>query len=82
MKTSLSLRSEWESYRRQVIPADAPMIQLVEMRRAFYAGSAAAFGILCQISRGDLSEAEEGARLDSLGCELEAFGQALKDGKA
>jgi len=31
----------WTSYRRDVVPADAPPVQLIECRRAFYAGAAA-----------------------------------------
>jgi len=34
-----SVKGEWEDYRRNVIPADAPEVQLVECRRAFYAGA-------------------------------------------
>jgi hypothetical protein len=29
----------WNSYRREVIPSDAPAIQIEECRRAFYAGA-------------------------------------------
>jgi len=34
----MSVKMEWEDYRKSVIPADAPEVQLVECRRAFYAG--------------------------------------------
>ncbi|MES2341684.1 MAG: hypothetical protein V4597_08400 [Pseudomonadota bacterium] len=31
----------WDEYRRRVVPLDAPAMQVVETRRAFYAGAAA-----------------------------------------
>jgi hypothetical protein len=36
---AVSVRKEWESYRRSVLPATAPEIQITECRRAFYAGA-------------------------------------------
>lgn len=33
----------WESYRRAVVPRDAPDVQIQETRRAFYAGCQAFF---------------------------------------
>lgn len=38
--TAPSLESVWQSYRADVIPADAGPIQVEECRRAFYAGAA------------------------------------------
>lgn len=38
MKRQLVLEL-WNSYRREVIPAEAPDVQVIECRRAFYAGA-------------------------------------------
>jgi hypothetical protein len=39
----------WNSFRREVIPSDAPAIQFEECRRAFYAGAFHLFFALQQI---------------------------------
>lgn len=52
MPRRLRMQEEFESYRREVIPVNAPMAQIVECRRAFYAG-AQAFRALCCRSPND-----------------------------
>lgn len=46
MPRRLYIAEQFDSYRREVIPANAPMVQVEECRRAFYAGTAALIGIL------------------------------------
>lgn len=37
------IRNKWLSYRAEVVPLNAPQIQVDECRRAFYAGATALF---------------------------------------
>lgn len=46
----------WESYRREVLPADAPDIQVQECRRAFYAGAKAVVAIVTEIGDDSVTE--------------------------
>jgi hypothetical protein len=41
IKPSMLIKHEWESYRKEVVPANAGVEQLQETRRAFYAGAQA-----------------------------------------
>jgi hypothetical protein len=41
MPSRFHIQEEFDSYRKAVIPADAPLVQVVECRRAFYAGAQA-----------------------------------------
>lgn len=38
-----TILSDWQSFEREVVPVNAPVIQREECRRAFYAGAAACF---------------------------------------
>jgi hypothetical protein len=40
------LEAQWMSYRNAVLPQHASLIQLTELRRAFYAGSWAFYSLL------------------------------------
>jgi hypothetical protein len=35
---AMTIRQEWEIFKAQVLPADAPEFQVEECRRAFYSG--------------------------------------------
>jgi len=41
-----TIRAMWQEYRRAVIPADAPPVQIVECRRAFYGGL---WALMCRL---------------------------------
>jgi hypothetical protein len=66
-----TVRKEWESYRREVLPATASAIQIQESRRAFYAGAEM---LMCAILRG----------LDptALDAELREFATDVQQGRA
>ncbi len=36
----MSIKDNWRTYRTNVLPKDAPMIQVIECRNSFYAGYA------------------------------------------
>ncbi len=40
-----TIQSKWESFRKDVIPEDASVIQVEEMKKAFYAGAASILGL-------------------------------------
>jgi hypothetical protein len=44
-----TVRAMWESYRAGVMPSNAPPVQVIECRRAYYAG---AQGLMAQILNG------------------------------
>lgn len=52
-----TLQAMWQSYADQVLPRDAPTIQRVECRRAFYAGAQAFLGLMT----GPVADASEDA---------------------
>jgi hypothetical protein len=41
MKTMQTILEAWTTYKNEVIPADAPAVQVIETRRGFYAGAIA-----------------------------------------
>lgn len=78
-----TLADEWAEFSRAVMPKDAPEMQRVEMRRAWYAGAAAMFGLMT----GGLDADHEPTDLDvayveSLAQEIEAFSREIARGKA
>jgi len=70
------LKLLWETYYVDVMPADAPPVQVQECRRAFYGGAQALFMVL-GAERGDVEESDA-----ALGKELEDFAKAVLAGKA
>jgi hypothetical protein len=77
------LGSEWLGYRESVIPKDAPRVQVVESRRAFYAG---AHSLLCLLARllgpGAAPTQADLALMDQIKAELDAFNASVADGGA
>lgn len=77
------INDEWDSYRRQVIPATAPAVQLQESKRAFYAGAQTLFHALVKIM--DPSSEEPTERdmrvMDSIDRELREFSASVTAGR-
>jgi hypothetical protein len=73
---------QWRSYAEQIVPADAPKVQMQETRRAFYAGAQALFGVCFEIGGDDVSEDEGLRSLESVREELNRFVDAVKHGRA
>jgi hypothetical protein len=44
----MTIDVEWRNYRNRVIPKSAPEIQILESRRAFYAGASAMLAAVVQ----------------------------------
>jgi hypothetical protein len=73
-----SIKSEWETYRQEAIPFDAPSIQIQECRRAFYAGVSSLFTILME----DLSDEDSYMKVESVHVELREFISDMLKGNA
>lgn len=72
------LHTLWADFEAKVIPADAAEYQRQEMRRAFYAGAAGAFGICTGTA--DKSEDEALVTMKELQTDLEHFRKRIGDG--
>lgn len=76
-----TLAKAWDTFCEEIMPSDAPTIQYVEMRRAFYAGAAALAKITNRIGGPDVSEEEAMSILNGVHRELGQFGIDLQNGK-
>lgn len=82
VRERLDLDDMWKEF-RQVIPADAPPRQVVEMKRAFYSGAVGLWDAVF----GSLDADKEPTKLDEahlahcLG-QIEKFRQDLEEGRA
>jgi len=72
----------WEDYQRKLIPADAPLVQIQETRRAFYAGARGLLRAIEDIlSPGHDPTNADVNMLQSVYLELEAFAKSVEAGK-
>lgn len=72
-----TVRAMWQGYRRAVIPADAPPVQIIECRRAFYGGAWALLTRLAANAEANMPDADAVAYLKQLTEEQERFKQAV-----
>lgn len=75
----MSIREVWQSYLREVLPADASPIQIQECRRAFYAGARAMWAIF---ETAPDEEPAVDAMLEALDREMTVFARTVADGGA
>lgn len=77
------IETAWLSYRAVVIPAAAPSVQVIESRRAFYAGAQALLGLLLN-QLGPESEPTEAdlEMMDEIERELKTFARNVEAGVA
>lgn len=71
----------WESYRKQVIPPEAGVVQLIESKRAFFSGVYSGLQTLSTISV-NIPEDVAVTYLDRIKQECLAFSELVKQGKA
>ncbi len=77
------IATAWEGYATRVIPSEAPTVQRVESRRAFYAGAGAMLGgMLSGMTSGDEPEDADMDMMDGLQAELDQFTADVVAGKA
>lgn len=73
----------WRDFEIQVIPLDAPEVQRVESRRAFYAGAVTLFsGIMSILEPGEEPTEQDLETMDAIKAEIDAYAKELRDGKA
>lgn len=76
------MRTAWLGYRREVIPPDAPEVQVTESRRAFYAGAGALFSLLLVVlDPGEEPTEHDLDRVTGLYDELKEFNRAVARGE-
>jgi hypothetical protein len=77
------LETEWDRFRRAVIPKDASRIQLTETRRGFYAGAWALYSLLMTGFDGGSEETPADlAMMAKLDDEMREFSERVKRGEA
>lgn len=65
---------EWRQYAERVLPPDAPRVQMMETRRAYYAGAASLLNLIMRhASPGDEITAEDDRLMDDIQAELDGF---------
>lgn len=83
MSKSQVIEKSWLSYRTECIHAEAGQLQLIESRRAFYAGARALLTAITDILEpGEEATDADIAMLEAIHVELNDFMDALKAGKA
>lgn len=70
----------WENYRKNYIPASAPLEQFVECRRAFYMGAANIMMLNLKIA--DLERKEGEKIMEDTYAELLEFKKKMEEGQA
>lgn len=70
----------WWSYAERILPKDAPRVQMVECRRAFYAGAAHLFEALTN-GVADLSEEDGMKVMQAVHDEFERFVRDVTGGR-
>lgn len=75
-----TIEEAWDSFHREVIPRHASLIQVQEMRRAFYAGAHGMMEINSKLT--DFSDDEAVEILEAVVNELHQFVRDVAAGKA
>jgi hypothetical protein len=77
------IASNWASYRTEVVPKDAPDVQVTETRRAFYAGALTLITSLrAAVSNGVEATDADMKVMESVEDELMAFKTAVMNDQA
>lgn len=76
------IQAEFDSYLKDVIPVDAPTVQIVESKRAFFAGAQSMMHQMLLISEDVVTEDQGVNRLEAIRLELEQFKKDVVGGRA
>jgi hypothetical protein len=77
------IETQWGEFRRKVIPKDAGDVQLIEMRRAFYAGAWAYYSLVMNVlDPGTKVTARDLDIMAALDAELREFAERVERGQA
>jgi len=78
-----TLAQEWASFRKQVVAADAPPVQISEMQLAFYGGAQAMLALQMKVVADDgCGEAAGMALIEAWQQEIAGFAKSRLDGRA
>lgn len=73
----------WRDFEIDVIPLNAPEVQRVESRRAFYAGAVSMWsGLMSILEPGEEPTEKDLATMDAIKAEIDAYVKELQSGKA
>lgn len=75
-----TIQAAWESYKAQVVPKDASKTQVIETRRAFYAGCQTILGITFNIGDESISQDAGVQMIETLHLECGLFLKGIKSG--
>lgn len=76
------IQSAWESYRKDVVPPDAGVNQLEQLKSAFFGGATILFfTILTRMTLGREPQPADFKFMDELQAEMLAFKEACKNGR-
>jgi hypothetical protein len=76
------IQEAWNSYLRDVVPHDAPAVQITESKRAFFAGAQALIQAVVAIGEDDVTEDQGVEILEDCQRELQAFLADVTGGRA
>lgn len=76
-----TLAEIWDSY-RAILPPNASRTQVVETKRAFYAGAAAFFDLMSNAAAGSPTDEAGAAAIEAIYQEAVAFAQSVAAGEA
>lgn len=71
---------EWKEYFAKVVPANAPLVQITETRRAFYGGAWCMLNLLLSVGGDEVSEESGAAYLEELRQEILVFYEKVGHG--
>lgn len=77
-----TVADQWASFRAIAYPPHLPASQERELRRTFYAGFTAALGIVLDLGNDDVSEDAGVGILEGLRSEVQAFSDAVANGRS
>jgi len=77
------IETEWHNYRRKVIPTVAPEVQIIESRRAFFAGAWAYYSLVMEHLQPGAEPTDADMKfMADLDEEMRQFGARVKRGEA
>jgi hypothetical protein len=77
------IETQWHEFRRRVMPKDAGDVQLIEMRRAFFAGAWAYYALVMNVlDVGEEATARDLEIMAALDAEMREFAERVKRGEA
>jgi hypothetical protein len=72
----MSIKAEFEGYRRMVIPPNAPQVQIDECEKAFFSGALAFYGlVMTNLAEGNEPTEQDLVMMRTLHNELIAYGK-------